>query len=104
MCINCTLDASDILTARATPMNCRSGTIRSGSRSLRLLARIADFHPAEDGSKPSGSTSAQTRTLQDSVNFGIEQFVPLRLTAGHCTLDAEIVVRIHEGEPTQGLA
>ena len=26
---------------------------------------------------------------------------PLRPTAGHCTLNAEIVVRIHEGEPTR---
>ena len=36
--------------------------------------------------------------------FQNRELVPLRLTAGRCTLDAEIVVRIHEGEPTQGLA
>jgi hypothetical protein len=27
------------------------------------------------------------------------RLVPLRPTAGRCTLNAEIVVRIHEGEP-----
>jgi hypothetical protein len=61
-----------------------SPTRARGAGSLRLVARIAAFQAAEDGSKPSGSTNAT---------------VPLRLTAGCRTLNAVIVVRIHEGEP-----
>ena len=53
--------------------------------SLRLLARIALFQSAGDGSKPSGSTKS----------------FPLRLTAGCRALNAVVVVRIHEGEPSR---
>ena len=39
-------------------MNCCSGTNWFVRCSLRLVARIADFHSAEDGSKPSGSANS----------------------------------------------
>jgi hypothetical protein len=49
---------------------------------LRLLARIPAFQAGETGSIPVGSAIS----------------LPLRLTAGCRTLNAVIVVRIHEGE------
>ena len=72
-----------------------------GLRSLRLVARIAAFQAAEDGSKPSGSASVPEpkEAPRGRTNFGIGTPVPLRLTAGCRTLNAVIVVRIHEGEP-----
>jgi hypothetical protein len=72
-----------------------------GLRSLRLVARIAAFQAAEDGSKPSGSASVPEpkEAPRGRTNFGIGTAVPLRLTAGCRTLNAVIVVRIHEGEP-----
>ncbi len=60
---------------------------------LRLLARIPAFQAGGTGSIPVGSANSMVRR-----ETGL---VPRRLTAGHCTLNAGIVVRIHAGEPAE---